>query len=90
LPYSTKILRGWFVCDEAPTGTDDSAKLTDGTNDITDTANYSALADTDSMEWTSYNDAYNPLSKGSTIKLVKTESANVSAIDVYLLCARVA
>lgn len=88
-PFKFQILRAWFVCTEAPTGTDDTAKLTDGTNDITDTANYSTLSDTESMEFSKYNDAYWTISKDEDLKLVKTESAAVSKIDVFILCARV-
>ena len=89
-PFKFRVLRAWFTCAEAPTATDDSAKLTDGTNDITDTADYSSLSDADSMEWTKYDDAYASIAKDGDLKLVKTESANVSKIDVFVLCARVA
>jgi len=86
--YAFRVINAWFVSTEAA-GADDTAKLTDGTSDITDAPNFSGNGDTDITNWGEIDDDYHEISKGGTIKLVKTETTAVSMIQVYILCVRI-
>ena len=87
-PYRFRIIRAWFVATEASAADSEDAKLTDGTNNITDTADYSALSSGDSMEWSNYNQTYAVIDKGEALKLVKTATTAVTSLRVYVQVAR--
>lgn len=88
-PFKFQVVDAYFVLTEAPTGTNDSVKLTDGTNDITDTVNYASSGDTDIVRFGELDDAHWVINKGEDLKLVKTESAAVSSLVMFVVCARV-
>lgn len=88
-PFSFRIVRAWFCCTEAPAADSEDVKLTDGTNDITDTADYSALADNDNMEFSNYDNAYSTISKGGSLNIVKTATTAVTSFDMYVMVVRV-
>ena len=87
-PFGFRILRAQFTLTEAAAADSEDVKLTDGTNDITDTADYSAGSDNDSFEFSSYNDAYSTILKGGTLKIVKTATTAVTSIDMLIYCVK--
>lgn len=87
-PFKLRIVRVDYVCTEA-TGADNTVKLTDGTNDLTDALNYSAKGDTDLFSSGEIKHAYHDIAKGLPIKVVKTETTAVSSLDVYIWAVRV-
>src|SRR3990167_2122123 len=87
-PFALKILRAQFTLTEAAAADSEDVKLTDGTNNITDTADYSAGSDNDSFEFSSYNDLYTTLQKGATLKIVKTATTAVTSFDMHIYCVK--
>lgn len=83
-PFSFKIIRAWIHCTEAPAGDSEDVKLTDGTNDITDTLDYSAGADNDGYEFSSYDDAYKTIYKSDSLYIVKTATTAVTSFEMFI------
>lgn len=88
-PFSFKVLRAHFLLTEAAASDSEDVKLTDGTNDITDTADYSSGADTDSYEFSQYDDAYTTIKKGGSLQIVKTASTAVTSFEMFVYCIKV-
>jgi hypothetical protein len=67
-------------------GTSDTIKVTDGTNDITDTIDVSALADKSVFSAATIDDAYWNIDVGESLKVV---TASAALAFVMVKCVRV-
>jgi hypothetical protein len=87
--FPFRVVRAWFSLTEAAAGDSEDVKLTDGTNDITDTADYSAGSDNDNYEFSSYDDAHSTINKGESLRIVKTATTAVTSFHMFIMCVRV-
>ena len=87
-PFRFRVLRAQFTLTEAAAADSEDVKLTDGTNNITDTADYSAGSDNDSFEFSSYDNAYATIAKGGSLKIVKTATTAVTSFDMFIYCVQ--
>ena len=69
-----RIVRVWAIMTGAG-GADDTLKVTDGTNDITDTVDLSSLGDTDLFDVGELDDAYTDIAKGGSIAVTTASDA---------------
>lgn len=74
VPFRIRILDIRGVMTGAGAG-GDTVKVTDGTNDLTDTADLSALADTDTFDMSQLDDAYWIVDKGDNLTCVTASDA---------------
>ena len=82
-PFKFRILKAWSVATSADGG---SWKLTDGTNDITDTVTVTGTDKTIDRIGT-IDDAYHEIAASGTLT-VDADGANADC-EVYVLCMRV-
>jgi len=72
-PRSCRIIDGWGVLTGDPAGT---LKITDGTNDISDTVDVSAVSgDKDRFTVGELDDTYTDLSEGGSLRVVTASDA---------------
>lgn len=76
-----RVLDCWAVMVGAG-DTSDTFKITDGTNDISDTVDVSSAGDTDVVRVGEIDDAYRDITEGGTIAVAR---ASAAACDVYVL-----
>lgn len=84
-PFPVLVTLAWHVMTAAGAASD-TVKITDGTNDITNTADVSAASDKALTFFTSIDDAYHAINTGGTLRVV---TASDAAVDVYVLLVRV-
>jgi hypothetical protein len=83
--FKFKIITAWVVMNGAGDSFD-TVKLTDGTDDITDTLDVSSAGDTDLVSFGELDDAYATIEKGGD---VVAETASGALVDVYALCVKI-
>lgn len=79
-----RVIKAWGIMTGAGAAAD-TVKLTDGTNDITNTVDVSALADKAYFDF-NIDDAYYKLQKDDTLKVV---TASDALCEVYVMVVRV-
>lgn len=82
--FSYRVIRVWYVMTGAGGGSD-TAKITDGTNDITDTLDVSSASDKDIKVAAQIDDEYHDVTGGLSLTLVVASSATCIA---YIECLR--
>jgi len=85
-PLKFRIIDWHIVMTGAGAGSD-TAKLTDGTNDVTNAVDVSSAADTAVVDGGQINDLYHEIDKGGTLNVVTASSAHCI---VYVSCITVA
>lgn len=73
-PRNCRILDAWGIMTGAGAALD-TVKLTDGTNDISDTVDLSSAGDTDRFTVGELDDAYTDISEGGSLKVVTASDA---------------
>jgi len=74
LPYDCRIIRAWGIMTGAGAASD-TVKVTDGTNDISDTVDLSSAGDTDLFDVGELDDAYTDIAKGGKIAVTTASGA---------------
>lgn len=75
-PRSCRIVDAWGVMTGAGAALD-TVKITDGTNDISDTVDLSGLGDTDRFAIGELDDAYVDIAEGGSLRVVTVSDALV-------------
>lgn len=92
-PYGLRVLRCWGVMLTAGTASDTCVlqRVRQGTTvSITDTADLSALSDTDGFEFSQYNNDNWTINKGDTLQAVTAGgSATADTVQLYVEYCRV-
>lgn len=92
-PYPIRILRCWGNMLTAGTSSDTCVlqRVRAGTTvDITDTADLSVFSDTDSFEFSQYNNDNWTINKGDTLQAVTAGgSTSVDTVELYVMYCRV-
>jgi hypothetical protein len=79
-----RIIKAWGVMTQAGAASD-TAVITDGTNNVTDTADLSVFDDTDQFDFSQIDDAYWALAQGDTLQV---DTASSPALRVYIMAVR--
>lgn len=80
-PRSCRIVDAWGVMTGAG-GAGDTVKITDGTNDISDTVDLSSLGDNDLFAIGELDDAYVDLAEGGSLQV---EAASDALVRLYVM-----
>lgn len=72
--FNFRVVNAWVVMTGAG-GAGDTVKLTDGTNDITNTMSVAAAADKDVLSFSTLDDAYHTIGKGDKLQVVTASDA---------------
>lgn len=83
-PSRFRIINVWGIM-TGEGGVSDTVKITDGTNNITNDANVSALADTDVFDFAKIDDLYYQINKGGSLYVV---TASGALCNVYIMCMK--
>ena len=81
-PDKLRVIDAWGVMTGAGAG-GDTVKITDGTNDITDTVDLSAVGDTDRFAIGEIDDAYHDILPGGSMSVV---TASAATVTLYIMC----